>query len=59
MGYDEQIYHRQRAEQCRVQAELASDPEVRKRHKELAQLHAGRAMPVTQVVSAGDRMTAA
>ena len=47
MAYDEQSYHRQRAEQCRNQAETASDPEVRKRHQQLAQLHAGRAMPMT------------
>ena len=44
MGYEDQIYHRQRAEQCRGMAELAADPEVRRRHQELARLHAGRAV---------------
>ena len=42
MSYEDQVYHRQRAEQCRTMAGLASDPEVRRRHQELAQLHAGR-----------------
>lgn len=42
MGYEDQVYHRQRAEQCRSMAELASDPEIRRRHQQLAQLHAGR-----------------
>jgi len=59
MAYDEQIYHRQRAEQCRTLAEHASDPEVRKRHTELAQLHAGLAMTVTATAEAGDGVTAA
>lgn len=45
MGYEDQIYHRQRAEQCRSMAALASDPEIRRRHQQLAQLHAGRAVP--------------
>lgn len=44
MGYEDQVYHRQRAEQCRGMAELASDPEVRRRHEQLAQLHAGRVL---------------
>jgi len=52
MGYEDQIYHRQRAEQCRNMAELASDPEIRRRHQELAQLHAGRA--VSGITTAGD-----
>jgi hypothetical protein len=42
MGYEDQVYHRQRAEQCRSMAELASDPEIRRRHQQLAQLHASR-----------------
>jgi hypothetical protein len=44
MAYEDQIYHRQRAEQCRTMAELASDLEVRRRHRQLARLHAGRAI---------------
>ena len=35
-------YHRERERQCRELAELASDPDVRRRHFELADLHAGR-----------------
>ena len=47
MSYEDQIYHRQRAEQCRTMAEHASDPEVKRRHQELAQLHAGRAVSLS------------
>jgi hypothetical protein len=43
MSYEDHIYHRERAKHCRDMAELASDPEVRRRHEELASLHAGRA----------------
>ena len=43
MSYQDEMYHSQRAEQCRVQAELANDPDVRRRHEELAELHSRRA----------------
>jgi hypothetical protein len=43
MSYENQSYHRQREEQCRSMAEHASDPDVRRRHEELASLHASRA----------------
>lgn len=43
MSYDDHNYHRQRAEQCRALAATASDPDVRRRHEELAELHASRA----------------
>lgn len=43
MSYDDLAYHRQREQQCREMAEGASDPEVRRRHEELADMHAGRA----------------
>jgi hypothetical protein len=36
-------YHRDREQHCREMAKLASDPEVRRRHEELASLHASRA----------------
>jgi hypothetical protein len=36
-------YHREREQHCRTMAQLASDPDVRRRHEELALLHAGRA----------------
>lgn len=45
MSYDDQVYHRQRAEQCRIMAERASDPGIRERHRELAQLHARSILP--------------
>jgi hypothetical protein len=35
-------YHRLREQQCRSMAETASNPEVRRRHEELADLHAGK-----------------
>jgi hypothetical protein len=40
---ENQNYHREREQHCRAMAELASDPDVRRRHEELASLHAGRA----------------
>jgi hypothetical protein len=43
MGYEDKIYHRQREEHCRSMARRASNPDVRRRHEELAELHAGRA----------------
>jgi len=42
MIYHDQDYHRERVRQCRIMAEQASDPDVRRRHEELADLHAGR-----------------
>jgi hypothetical protein len=42
MGPDENVYHRERERQCRSMAALATDPEIRRRHEELAELHAGR-----------------
>lgn len=43
MTFDQMAYHRQRAQHCRDMAESATDPDVRRRHEELAQLHASRA----------------
>jgi hypothetical protein len=37
------MYHRIRERHCREMAELALDPDVRRRHEELANLHASRA----------------
>jgi hypothetical protein len=42
MSYDQMAYHRQREQQCRELAENATDPDVRRRHEELADLHASR-----------------
>jgi hypothetical protein len=43
MNYEDQLYHRDREQHCRTMAEVASDPDIRRRHRELAELHAGRA----------------
>jgi hypothetical protein len=43
MSYEHHEYHRSREQHCRAMAELANDPDVRRRHEELASLHAGRA----------------
>ena len=43
MSNEIHLYHREREQHCRAMAELAQDPEVRRRHEELASLHAGRA----------------
>lgn len=43
MNYEVRNYHREREQQCRGMAELASDPEIRRRHEELAELHASQA----------------
>jgi hypothetical protein len=42
MSYDQLAYHRQREQHCREMAQSATDPDVRRRHEELADLH-GRA----------------
>lgn len=36
-------YHRQREQHCRDMAQSARDPDIRRRHEELARLHASRA----------------
>jgi hypothetical protein len=43
MTYEDLNYHRERERHCRSMAELAKDGEVRRRHEELAELHASRA----------------
>jgi hypothetical protein len=43
MNNGDQEYHRMRAEQCRELAAAAADPDNRRRHEELAQLHASAA----------------
>ena len=43
MSYDDHLYHRSRAQQCLDMADLAGDPDVRRRHEELASLHSERA----------------
>jgi len=43
MSYEIHIYHLEREQHCRDMAQLANDPDVRRRHEELASLHARRA----------------
>ena len=43
MSSHDLAYHRQREKHCREMAEGASNPEVRRRHEELASLHASEA----------------
>jgi hypothetical protein len=47
MSDRDRAYHRDREQQCRALAQNASDPDVRRRHEELAALHAGRAAALT------------
>ena len=42
MSFEDLNYHRERERQCRDLAAAASDPDVRRRHQELADLHASR-----------------
>ena len=43
MSFEDTAYHRQREQHCREMADSAPDPDVRRRHEELADLHAGLA----------------
>ena len=58
MSHDSHIYHLEREQHCRQMAELASDPDVRRRHEELASMHAGRAAQFTGATKAADGQTA-
>lgn len=58
MSYEHQIYHREREQRCREMAALASDPEIRRRHEELAALHAGRAALYNVASGAGAELSA-
>ena len=42
MSLEQMDYHRQREQNCREMAETANDPDVRRRHQELADLHASK-----------------
>ena len=43
MSHEDVAYHRQREQHCREMALTASDPDVRRRHEQLAALHALKA----------------
>ena len=51
MSYEDMAYHRQREQHCREMADSAQDPDVRRRHQELAELHAGRASQFTETLN--------
>lgn len=42
MSQEHLAYHRQREQHCREMAQFAEDPEIRRRHEQLAALHASR-----------------
>ena len=46
MRTDENAYNEERAAQCRSMAQLAANNEIRRRHEELAALHANRAATI-------------
>jgi len=48
MNLENQAYHRQREQNCREMAQTATDPDVRRRHEELADPHAGRASAASE-----------
>jgi hypothetical protein len=54
MSHDHQVYHREREQHCREMAGLATDPDVRRRHEELATLHASRAALYAEDSDRGD-----
>ena len=59
MSNHDQAYHREREQHCRSMAELASDSDVRRRHEELARLHASRAAESAGLAAPASDMNAA
>ena len=51
MNLENQAYHRQCEQHCREMAQTATDPDVRRRHEELADLHASRASAASEFPS--------
>ena len=58
MSYEHHIYHREREQHCREMAQLGSDPDVRRRHEELASLHADRAALYSGIGAFGAEISA-
>ena len=58
MRNEDHNYHREREQHCRAMAELASDPDVRRRHEELASLHANRAALYSNFAGSGVELSA-
>ena len=59
MSNKDHQYHRERERHCRQMADLARDPDVRRRHEELALLHANRAESFGDVVPFSGELSAA
>jgi hypothetical protein len=59
MSNEDRQYHRQREQQCRMLAERATDPDIRRRHEELAQLHARRAQGLNGAANPSAELNAA
>jgi len=53
MSHEHHMYHLEREQHCRAMAELANNLDVRRRHEELASLHAGRAVLYGGIGGAG------
>jgi hypothetical protein len=51
-------YHRSREEQCRQLADQASSPDIRRRHEELAALHAEHASRYIAVADPSGELSA-
>lgn len=54
MSHNNHVYHRERELHCRAMAARARDPDVRRRHEELASLHADRALHSSGFASGGE-----
>jgi hypothetical protein len=52
MTVEDISYHRARERHCRELAGLASDPDVRRRHEQLAALHASRVAAIEPPLAA-------
>ena len=59
MSNDDRQYHLHREQQCRAMAARAMSTEIRRRHEELAQLHADRAKGLNGAPNASAELTAA
>jgi hypothetical protein len=59
MSHEDHLYHSHRERQCREWAERASDPDIRRRHQELAELHARRAASFTPPAQPGSGLNLA
>ncbi len=59
MRDDDHSFHRSRERHCRELAERATDPDIRRRHTELAELHATQADRLASRMELETRLTGA